>query len=370
LPRDGPEEVPQSKKAVTQKRSEFPFAPMRDEWAAEVEGRDDGGIERVLEEIGLLDPESMPPVMLSRGVWGPVQDASFVWSQLPDTLLTGEVRMSDLVQAVRAEAVSQGRHLVCIVAVVSQTSVINLNIPTRELLELGKALREADGAEALPSLFAGSPYILRQLELSPNLRVDPSGRTSLCAGERAQGAFTRLAEEVSGVSLELVFTSISRRANLSLVREEKRSQVQEAAAALLDQTTGLGADPRGALRETSLLWEAIQPALQTRLEAIIEQLSKVKLDTYEEKRQLAAEVAVALQRWGFRAVSPATGVPSYLRCRQTPQNPRGFFYFQHIAGQDAVHAPQEEAKTGSATLPAFKLVGPSMNTRPDTEQSE
>lgn len=112
------------------------------------------------------------------------------------------------------------------------------------------------------------------------------------------------------------------------------------------------------------VWQSLRAEMKEVIEARIRELSLQRFETFEEKAAVAAELHQAMMEWGFRAVSPSSGHPSALRCRQTAKNPRGFFYLQDIVGSDPVEAPDPEAPRASASLPVFTLTDP-----PQTESS-
>jgi hypothetical protein len=144
------------------------------------------------------------------------------------------------------------------------------------------------------------------------------------------------------------------------VRDEKSQRVQVAASELLDlmsldQASGLPADPRGALRDTNGLWQSVRSVVKERLESIILALSKCEFETFEEKRQVAAELREAMDKWGFRAKSPYSGKASILRCRQGESVPRGAFSFDEVP-EGPESTKRRSPRGGTAQIPAFELV--------------
>ncbi|MBN8550828.1 MAG: hypothetical protein J0M12_16050 [Deltaproteobacteria bacterium] len=123
----------------------------------------------------------------------------------------------------------------------------------------------------------------------------------------------------------------------------------------LDATTGLPNDPRGTLRDVVELWETPRAVVKNRLEAAIRALAQAEYPTYEDKRRVTEELTSAMDRWGFVAIAPATGIPSRLRCRQPEDQPQGYFYFRAVSNSQPIDAPQEEVVKHSTSLPSFKL---------------
>lgn len=103
------------------------------------------------------------------------------------------------------------------------------------------------------------------------------------------------------------------------------------------------------------VWEAARAEVKDRLEGAIESLSEQEFPTLAEKEHVSAHIQEEIERWGFVAVAPHTGLPAYLRAKDAPKNPRGFFYFDPLPNVAPVLPPDESAQATGVRLPRFKL---------------
>lgn len=104
------------------------------------------------------------------------------------------------------------------------------------------------------------------------------------------------------------------------------------------------------------VWEVARTEVKGRLEAVIKKLAQEPLSTFEEKRDLAAMLMQAIDRWGFRPKSPHTGNPSILRVRQTRGAETGTYQFDEIPSADQdVPSSRRTSRGATAQVPVFEL---------------
>jgi hypothetical protein len=167
-----------------------------------------------------------------------------------------------------------------------------------------------------------------------------------------------------GASLLITVALLPKSYDAGWVERDRKDDIREAARQALDGidlagATGPAASPMAALSEIRSVWEVTRAEVKVKLEETIVALSKVRLDTFEEKKSLAAELQRTMAMWGFRAQSPE-GNPAILRCNRSPRSPHGYYVFDEgrpprDAGDDGA---QRSAKTrgASSQLPVFTLV--------------
>lgn len=106
------------------------------------------------------------------------------------------------------------------------------------------------------------------------------------------------------------------------------------------------------------VWQSLRAEMKEVIEVRIRELSQQRLETFEEKAAVAAELHQAMVDWGFRAIAPATGQASFLRCKQTKKNPLGFFSFESIADAPVVAPIEADPPKTPSVLPPFRLTDP------------
>jgi len=232
----------------------------------------------------------------------------------------------------------------------------------RELEQFASSLPASDDASGFRVVLEADERVHRALGLRADAGIHPSGRVALWnpVGLFRAGEILATWLAAGQADLFIHLTTESLECERRWVREERKEQVQVAASEFLDlfaqdQHTGLPTDPRGVLPEATLLWQAVRSVVKEWLENVIVVHANLKLDTYEEKQRVTEGLTAAMHQWGFVAIAPASGLPSYLRCRQTTKNPRGFFYFESLPGVEEASPPQADAKSTPVKLPAFKL---------------
>lgn len=206
------------------------------------------------------------------------------------------------------------------------------------------------------------PALIRQSGLKPLAHSSAHGRLARCPIPAFEAVVRRLSGDLNPESagLALSVVPIPRVCEPWWVFDEKTTKLRAAAQDLLSSVDLAGATgPQTALGELRAIWETMRAEVKEKLEQAIEELSRVPLDTFEEKRALAAELQKTMAVWGFRAMSP-DGNPAILRCNRAPRNPNGFFVFDE--GRPPSGEPsgdrQASVRTRGATsqLPVFKLM--------------
>lgn len=112
------------------------------------------------------------------------------------------------------------------------------------------------------------------------------------------------------------------------------------------------------------VWQSLRAEMKEVIEARVRQLSQLTLETFEQKREVEAELRMAMDAWGFRAVAPRSGKPAYLRCRVQERNPYGQFYFSDVPRSEVVQPPDPEGVVASAQVPLFSLTDALADSRP------
>lgn len=129
----------------------------------------------------------------------------------------------------------------------------------------------------------------------------------------------------------------------------------------------LDAEVSASLEAVSLprtVWQSLRAEMKDVIEARVRELSQMKLETYEQKRNVEAELRSVMDAWGFRAVAPRSGKPAYLRCRVQERNPYGQFYFSDVPRSEVVQPPDPEGVVASAQVPLFSLTDALTDSRP------
>lgn len=211
------------------------------------------------------------------------------------------------------------------------------------------------------ALMDADPELLAKLELD----VGPSPGLARCPHARLEEVLNAFLPKLNrgGASVVITVALLPKTYDAGWVERDRKDDLRDAAEQALDAidlagATGPGVDPVAALSQIRSLWEVTRAEVKTKLEEVIVALSKVRLDTFDEKKVLAAEIQKTMELWGFRAVSP-DGNPAILRCNQTPRNPNGYFLFDEgltAKSQDGTDSAQRRTRGAPAQLPAFKLV--------------
>lgn len=225
--------------------------------------------------------------------------------------------------------------------------------------------------------FLGNPMLRPECQFVSDLGlVGHEQANQFCALDSGQRWFrvsaseaVALAEGVqrlskgTGFEFHLVLTSVQKGWDAGSVGGETRQRLFEALSAGLEGATLPAAEvtlaeasgPEDGVALARSVWQSLRAEMKVILERRIEELSKQTFETYEEKAAVAAELHQAMLDWGFRAIAPATGQATFLRCKQTTKNPRGFFWFESIADAPVVAAVQADAPKAPSTLPPFRL---------------
>lgn len=240
-----------------------------------------------------------------------------------------------------------------------------------ELVKLGEHLAN-DGAKPIRVVLLSSsdahsrlrlernPAILRSRNASPI----PHGQGRWCLqllADRVVGGWESFAGNPDQRMLVLAtLTWIPVACLSSWVYEDTlkavRAAVEREVGTLDGELPLLRADPKAGTKHYLDLWNEQRELFKPRLEALIEILSEREYPTYAEKSAIAAELHELMMAWGFRAISPKTGHPAYLRCHQQDDvNPNGCFQFRDINGTEPLAQPTPNARTTSVRLPVFLL---------------
>lgn len=233
------------------------------------------------------------------------------------------------------------------------------------------------------SAVAASPKVLQSLGLF--WFGDGSAARGLArfGPDDTERLFARLAAllNVDGASLGVTLASVSDACERQWVFEDELRALGEAARAALTeirptQQSALGA----AFDRFGGTWQAVRQEVKPQLEALIESISKLTFETFEEKSEVAARLNELLEEWRFRAISPSTGRAAYFQCRSAARSPKGHFFFQDIDPDSApVGDFDPDGPKAPSRVPAFKLTdippnprkrqpGQSTNTRESEEK--
>lgn len=282
---------------------------------------------------------------------------------------------ADTINSTKAEASAKNSIPVCFLHVRSglplfgpqaNTDHSDRTAPSEEVLRQLAALLAVQVAQGKFLVILNAEAGLhRLLNVQPNRALSPAGLAGFIKNEALTESLGALAPPLRNGKHDFIlgFATVSQTCERGWVRGPKEAQLRATTsdflgAESLDQTTGLPKDPRGAVREVIEVWQISREAVKDRLELAIAGLSSLTYGTFEEKRQVTDELNQAMNRWGFVAIAPSTGLPSYLRCRMVPKNPRGFFYFEALPNAVPVAEPDSEAKEMPVKLPAFRLSDP------------
>lgn len=170
----------------------------------------------------------------------------------------------------------------------------------------------------------------------------------------------------TGFEFHLVLTSVQKGWDAGSVGGETRQRLFEALSAGLEGATLPAAEvslaeasgPEDGVALARSVWQSLRAEMKVILERRIEELSKQTFETYEQKAAVTTELHEAMMEWGFRAISPSTGRPAFLRCKLMQRNPRGYFTFEHLESGEELGAPDPSAPRATVRLPAFLLTDP------------
>lgn len=318
-------------------------------------------------------------------------DSTAAWIGGPEE--TAQVGMSAgpgytaaMSEAIRAEAAERGDRPVCVVHVRfhgapeanSWTEEQELRSFRQGLIEVNASPEGADlqALTRLSLLWFRSPVLLVtdekvREELGLRAGSSPSARTGVMAVSAIDllRHAERLTEWVSKgkADLFMALTIVSPQCERRWMGELEPSTPEAVSGAPDLKSSNVPrlalADALGALDDATALWRSARESARAHIEAAIVTLSKYKLKTFEEKRQVAMLLNDAMNTWGFRPLSPHTQRPATLRPRQASPGAAGTFQFDEqkpAKASDAESAPKskgghEDAHGGDAQLPVFRL---------------
>lgn len=174
--------------------------------------------------------------------------------------------------------------------------------------------------------------------------------------QRLHDAIDRALAAVKMPPVELPLAEISGPVE-SAVSPTARPPASDAPDAEVSASLGAASLPR-------TVWQSLRAEMKGVIEARVRELSQMKLETYEQKREVEAELRSVMDAWGFRAVAPRSGKPAYLRCRVQERNPYGQFYFSDVPRSEVVQPPDPEGVVASAQVPLFSLTDALTDSRP------
>lgn len=232
-----------------------------------------------------------------------------------------------------------------------------------QLQEFGESLQTAEKDGPLRVVLLAEPAKMRYFGVRENPFLGSLRHAGLWSAEGILNALSDLAGpvETGTTALFPFLIQISKECDRRWMLE-KNGVLSAAAKSLFDAVGEVDLSAAAAPGAEDLLriqsvWEVARAEVKGRLEAVIKKLSQEPLETFEEKRDLAAMLMQAIDRWGFRALSPFNQQPAFLRVLRGPskKGQEGYFQFE-TRSEDGARKSGRDYKGTFEQLPAFTLV--------------